>query len=145
MENEDKGLDGSGIHTLSIRLLEETYQRVKNLCERNEWGEEEGLQIVLATGVAYMDNERTFSRWEWQDSSAELLRLARLAAERDAMYSVMKFRAFECSQAKQTLEFNVTGLRGLNAMAGATIQRLTEENQQLKAELGRPNPNARRS
>lgn len=135
MEDQDKIFEGSAVHEFSVRLLKEAYQRLKDLCENNKWSEEEGLRIILSNGIAYIENERTFSRWDQQDSNAEMLRLARLAAERDAMYSVMKFRAFECSQAKQTLEFNVTGLRGLNNMAYATIDHLREENEHLKAEL----------
>ena len=118
-------------------MLEETYQEFLALCRENNWSEEEGWQIVCANGVAYLKNERDFSRWQDEKRDEELLRLARYGNDMNAAYSVMKFRAFNYRQATQTLEFNVTGLRGLLAHAEATIDRLRAENEQLKAELAR--------
>jgi len=124
-------------HTVTFSLLEETYQEFLDLCHANSWNEEEGLQMVFANGVAYLKNEREFSKWSGDDRNADFVRLARYANDRNAMYSVMKFRAFNYLQDMQKLEFNVAGLRGSLAHTEATIDRLRAENEQLKAELAK--------
>ncbi len=135
MENDEELFAGAKNHPVAFSLLEETYQEFQALCRQNGWSEEEDLLTVFANGVAYLKNERDFSRWNGQDRDAELLRLARYGNDMNAGYSVMKFRAFNYRQAVQTLEFNVTGLRGLLAHAEATIERLRAENERLKTEL----------
>lgn len=98
-------------------------------------GEREGAQVVFANGIAYLRNEREFSRWSDENRDEELLWLVRYGNDMNAAYSIMKLRAFNYRQATQTLEFNVTGLQGLLAHAEATIERLRAENDQLKQEL----------
>ncbi len=137
MENDEELFKGAEKRAVAFSLLEETYQEFQALCRENGWSEEEGLLNVFANGIAYLKNERDFSRWNSQARDAELLRLARYGNEMYAGYSVMKFHAFTYLQAVQTLEFNVTGLRGMQAHAEATIERLRAENEQLKAELAK--------
>jgi hypothetical protein len=137
MENDEELFAGAKTHAVAFALLEETYQECMTLCQENGWNEEEGLLTVFANGLAYLKNERDFSRWSHQDRDAELLRLARYGNDMNAGYSVMKFRAFSYRQAVQTLEFNVTGLHGLLAHAEATINRLRAENENLRAELAK--------
>ncbi len=135
MENDEELFAGAKNHAVAFSLLEETYQEFLTLCQENGWSEEEGLLNVFANGIAYVKNERDFSRWNGQDRDAEILRIARYGNDMNAAYSIMKFRAYTYRQAVQTLEFNVTGLRGLLAHAEATIERLRAENEHLKAEL----------
>lgn len=138
MSSDDEELfEGAANHAVTFSILEETYQEFIALCRENAWSEEEGLQIIFANGVAYLKNEREFSRWRNEKRDEELLRLARYGNDMNGAYSVMKFRAFSYRQATQALEFNVTGLRGLLAHAEATIDRLHAENEQLKAELAK--------
>lgn len=136
-EEEEKAFAGAENRSIAFPLLKETYLEFLERRKENGWEEEEGLQIVFAHGLAYLRNEREFSRWEHQNCDEEVTRLAKYANQMSAQYSVMKFRAFNCFQAKQTLEFNVTGLRGLYAHATASIDRLRSENEQLKAELAK--------
>lgn len=132
---DDQFFEGATNHTAKFALLEETYQEFLTLCHQNQWREEEGAQVVFANGIAYLKNERDFSRWKDEKRDEELLRLARYGNDMNAAYSIMKFRAFNYRQATQTLEFNVTGLQGLLAHAEATIERLRTENERLKQEL----------
>lgn len=133
--DDEKLFEGAANHAAAFSMLEETYQEFLALCRENQWSEEEGAQVVFANGIAYLKNEREFSRWRDENRDAELLRLARYGNDMNAAYSIMKFRAFTYRQATQTLEFNVTGLRGLLAHAEATIERLRAENERLKQEL----------
>ncbi len=135
MEGDDKLFEGAASHAVTFPVLEETFQELLTLCRENGWSEDEGLRIVFANGLAYLKNEREFSRWNGQARDAEALRLAKYANEMSSMYAVMKFRAFNYREAMQTLEFNVTGLRGLLDHAHVTMDRLRTENAQLKAEL----------
>lgn len=137
MEGDDKLFAGAANHAVTFPVLEETFQELLTLCCENGWSEDEGLRIVFANGLAYLKNEREFSRWNGQAGDAEALRLAKYANEMNSMYAVMKFRAFNYRAAMQTLEFNVAGLRGLLAHTEATIERLRAENEQLKAELAK--------
>jgi len=137
MDNDEKLFAGAASHALTFSLLEETYQEFLALCHENDWSQEEGLLIVFANGLAYLKNERDFSRWNGQNRDDEMRRLARYGNEMNAMYSVMKFRAFNYREAVRTLEFNVTGLRGMFDHAEATIERLRAENERLKTEPAR--------
>lgn len=135
-EDDERLFHGAANHAVTFSVLEETYRESLALCRENKWSEEEGLQTIFANGVAYLKNEREFSRWR-DTRDKELLRLARYGNDMNAAYSVMKFRAFNYRQATQTLEFNVTGLQGLLAHAEATIDRLRAENEQLKRDLAK--------
>ncbi|MCL4393755.1 MAG: hypothetical protein M1482_02905 [Chloroflexi bacterium] len=135
MEKDEELFAGAERRAVTFSLLEETYQEFMTLCQANGWSEEEGLPTVFANGIAYLKNERDFSLWNGQDRDAEMLRLARYGNDMYAGYSIMKFRAFTYHQDMQTLEFNVTGLRGLLALSEATVERLRAENERLKADL----------
>jgi hypothetical protein len=134
---EDEMFAGASNHTITFSLLEETYQEFLALCRDKGWSEAEGLPLVFATGVAYLKNEREFSRWDGDDRNAEFIRLARYANERNAMYSVMKFYAYNYLQDAQKLEMQVTGLRGLLASTQAALERVRAENARLQAELAK--------
>lgn len=132
---EDEMFANASDHTITFALLEETYQEFLALCRENGWNEAEGLPLVFATGIAYLKNEREFSRWNGDDRATEFIRLARYANERNAMYSVMKFYAYNYLQDVQKLETQVTGLRGLLASTQAALERERAENARLRAEL----------
>lgn len=132
---EDEMFAGASNRTITFALLEETYQEFLALCRENGWSEAEGLPLVFATGIAYLKNEREFSRWNGDDRAADFIRLARYANERNAMYSVMKFYAYNYLQDVQKLETQVTGLRGLLASTQAALERERAENARLRAEL----------
>ncbi len=120
---EDEMLAGASNRAITFSLLEETYQEFLALCRDKGWSEAEGLPLVFATGVAYLKNEREFSRWDGDD--------------RNAMYSVMKFYAYNYLQDAHKLEMQVTGLRGLLASTQAALERVRAENARLQAELAK--------
>ena len=135
MEGDEQLFEGAKSHQVGFALLEETYQEFLALCQANRWNEEEGLLNVFVNGIAYLKNERDFSRWNGRSRDDEMLRLARYGNDMNAAYSIMKFRAFTYRQDVQTLEFNLTGVRGLLALSESTLEKLRAENERLKAEL----------
>lgn len=121
---------------VQIPMLEETYQDILRLCRENGWEEEEGLRTVLAYGLGYLQGERELVRLnaDGADLAAELQAKVEELSGYQSMYAVMKFKAFRLLQVARTLEMNVTGLRGELGLSKATIPRLRQQIEELKAE-----------
>ena len=138
-EEDEKLFVGGEAHPVTFNLTEESYRRFGAMRDENGWKEAEGLQIVFAHGLAYLSNEREFSRWENADPQfkADFVRLAKRASDFDSMYVVMKYRAYVYRQDVKTLEMHESSLEGQVQNAYLLIDRLREQVKELEMEIER--------
>ena len=145
---------GAKSRKVEIEMLEETYQDALKLAVEAGWDEKEALLGVFTYGVAYLRNQLTQSRVMDGDAShtATTEDLIKRCMELEAMYSVLKFRAYGLAKDRQILELNIAGLRPDNEgmrqrllqyreqvdSLQSEIKRLRQENEQLKAALSQP-------
>jgi chromosome segregation ATPase len=128
---------GTAATTVTIGLLEEEVDQVRELVTAEQWEPDEALHTVFAAGLAYLRGERTLRAAAAGDQAAELERLLRQLMACESRYAVMKYRAFTLQEEKQTLAFKVTGLEGENRMGEAALWRLQREAEERRAELER--------
>jgi hypothetical protein len=96
---------------VEVELLSETVEAVHRLAAENEWEDAEGWRAVIGAGLGYL-------------------------AQVESMYAVLKFRTFGFLKDNQTLEFHAAALRTSVKALEMTVDRLREENERLKAEIG---------
>jgi len=128
--------EGAAAAQVSIALLEDEVRRAEELIRANGWQREEGMHILFANGLAYLEGTARLRQAEGSDgTTAELERLTRELIDMQSKYAVMKFRAFTLDQAKQALEMNVTGLEAENRASGRRIWKFRADEEQLKNEI----------
>lgn len=132
LETETDLFEGVEERTVSISLLAETYTKLEELCQKNAWGIGEGLLIVLMNGLAGLTNKYKLTSHSTQQGITNLEEAVQELNQYRAMYSVMKFKAFQLLQIARTLEMNVAALRNANRGLKGTVQRLRRENERLK-------------
>jgi hypothetical protein len=103
---------------MKLMLLDEQWREIQSVCAENEWSLEEGLRILLANGLAYLQHRMQNDSIETKQTILDI----------SAQYSVMKFRTFQFMQAAQTLDMK------LNA-AQSELKMLRQINEQLRTEL----------
>jgi len=128
---------GVSATSVQVPLLEETLSKAKALIEQEKWDEQEGLQIIFANGLYYLRGERTVGRLSCDHDALarEVERLTEELMDVHSMYAVMKFRAYTLSEAKQALEFNVTGLEVENRWSTARLWQFRADEEQMQKEL----------
>ena len=128
---------GVSATTVVVPLLEETLRNARALIEEQKWDEQEGLQIIFANGLYYLRGERSLGVLNCDDDALarEVERLTRDLMDMHSMYAVMKFRAYTLSEAKQALEFNVTGLETENRWSTARLWQFRADEEQMQKEL----------
>lgn len=130
--------EGVAAAQVSIALLEEEVRRAEELITANGWPRDEGMHIIFANGLAYLEGSaRLRQATESEGVSEEVERLTRELMDMHSKYAVMKFRAFSLDQAKQVLEMNVTGLEAENRASGSRIWKFREDEERLKGEVSR--------
>jgi len=136
-ETETTLFDGVTTREVTVSLLEETYQQLLELFRAQKWDEAEGWRTVMAHGLAALRAQALLADVPADDSdlASQLTRVSQELAKYQAMYAVMKFKAFQLRQVAQTLEMNVAGLRNAEGAFRGTVARLREENEALKAEM----------
>ncbi len=107
---------------LEMTVLDGMWRDIQALCAENDWSLEEGLRIVLANGLAYLQHRM-------QDDSIEA---KRAILDLSGQYAVMKFRAFQFMQAAQTLDMKLNGTRGELEL----LRRANEDLRALAFEVG---------
>lgn len=133
---------GMATETVELSLSNEMVAQTQELAKENGWDEDEAYRIVFANGLAYLSGQRRLRGLEGvlDDGAAVTGELKRLLSELmdvQSKYAVMKFRAFTLDQAKQVLEFNVTGLRGENRLSAWRLQKFREDEELLRTEIAR--------
>jgi septal ring factor EnvC (AmiA/AmiB activator) len=128
---------GASATTVEVPLLEETLRDAKGLIEEQKWDEKEGLQIIFANGLYYLRGERNLGSLNCNDDALarEVERLTEELMDMHSKYAVMKFRAYALNEAKQALEFNVTGLDTENRWASARLWQFRADEERMQKEL----------
>ena len=128
---------GASATSVQVSLLEETLRNAKALIEEQKWDEQEGLQIIFANGLYYLRGERSLGRLSCDHDALarEVERLTEELMDMHSKYAVMKFRAYALNEAKQALEFNVTGLETENRWSTARLWQFRADEEQMQKEL----------
>jgi cell division protein FtsB len=128
---------GASTVTIEVPLLKETLRDAKPLIEEQKWSEQEGLQIIFANGLYYLRGERQLQHLPARTDglAAEVERLTTELMDMHSKYAVMKFRAYTLNEAKQALEFNVTGLETENRWSTARLWQFRADEEQMQKEL----------
>jgi cell division protein FtsB len=123
---------------VEVELLSETVEAVHRLAAENEWEDAEGWRAVIGAGLGYLRGERVLQALSGADrfSARDLERLLNRLAQVESMYAVLKFRTFGFLKDNQTFEFHAAALRTSVKALEMTVDRLREENERLKAEIG---------
>jgi hypothetical protein len=128
---------GVSATTVEVPVLEETLRNATALIEQEKWNETEGLQIIFANGLYYLRGEKQLQGilGGTDGLTAEVERLSRDLMDMHSMYAVMKYRAYTLSEAKQALEFNVTGLEVENRWSASRLWQFRADQEQMQKEL----------
>lgn len=128
---------GVSATTVEVPLLKETLRDARALIEEQKWDETEGLQIILANGLYYLRGEKQLQGLSGGTDglAAEVERLSRDLMDMHSMYAVMKYRAYTLSEAKQALEFNVTGLETENRWSTSRLWQFRADEERMQKEL----------
>jgi hypothetical protein len=102
---------------IKLTLLEDLWQDLQTLCAENGWSVEEGLRIVLGSGLAYLRRRSDEGSLEAKHAYLDL----------SAQYTVMKFRTFQFMQAAQVLDMKLNVAQGELAQLRAINERLRAE------------------
>jgi hypothetical protein len=127
--------------TLQIEVLKETYDEIMRVLLENEWEREEGLRIMLLSGLGYLDAKERLAQINRApgnadgESSRHLDTLVNDLASYHQQYSVMKFKAFKLYKVNQVLEFNISGLRETERMWEAWAARMRKQHSELQTEV----------
>jgi len=128
---------GASTVTIEVLLLKETLRDAKPLIDEQKWSEQEGLQIIFANGLYYLRGERQLQHLPagTDGLAAEVERLTTELMDMHSKYAVMKFRAYTLNEAKQALEFNVTGLETENRWSTARLWQFRADEERMQKEL----------
>ena len=119
--------EGTSVHTVELKLLEETYQRAIELAKANGWPEEEALLTVFAHGLATLQGE-----WQQAEGSDDVESLRRRLSSLDGMYSVMKFRTFTLTQENQRMAMALSAYQQEHPALMRLVERLRSELEDAK-------------
>ena len=135
-QEEDPLFAGMAPERVEITLTADTVAEGERLIQQNGWADE-GWRIILAYGISYLKAQG--DRLTLTEGEAEPQNLTDRYMKLDAMYSVMKYRAYCLNQDNRVLELHTSGLRGENralqdlaARLRAEIATLKEENRRLR-------------
>jgi hypothetical protein len=120
---------------VEVELLAETLEKARQVFAANGWDEAEGLRIALATGIGKLNVDQTLPD-EDLASPDTLQGLSDRMMQLESLYAVMKYRAFHLMKDNQILEIQNNALRNTIRALEGTMQRLHDENLELKDRLG---------
>jgi chromosome segregation ATPase len=128
---------GTSATTVEVPLLEETLRDARALIEGEKWDEQEGQQIIFANGLYHLRGERSLGRLSCDHDALarEVERLMEELMDMHSKYAVMKFRAYTLNEAKQALEFNVSGLDTENRWSTARLWQFRADEERMQNEL----------
>jgi chromosome segregation ATPase len=129
---EQHFFEGAEVVTLQIKVLQETYQDMLSVIQRNGWEVEEGLRILLTLGLGYAQG-----RYLLQADDEQRARLADRLTNLESVAAVMKFRTFSFMRDNQVLEMRMNALQTSVQGLQGVIQRLRPERDALQEEVER--------
>ncbi len=124
---------------LQVTLMRETWETIRPVIEENSWKINDGLIILLTTGMAYLRAERALQVAQGIDdlSKEDVRKLLERLAVIEARYASIKNFAFSIMRDHRTLEMRFTPLEIEHRAFKNMLWPLREENESLKREVAR--------
>jgi cell division septum initiation protein DivIVA len=134
-ETETHFFDNMSQQEVTLIVMNDILGVVRQLAGKPSMSQDEAFRFVIATGLAYIDGEQALRATSESDCAQELARVSKQMTDYYAQYAVMKFKAFSLLKVARILELNVAGLRPMEQGLRGVVERLRDENKQLKAEI----------
>jgi hypothetical protein len=136
---EHRFFDGDEQVKVEVILMRETWDDLLKAIEENGWKQNEGLIILLTTGMAFLRAERALSVPQGTAglSSAEIKKLLDRLTVVEARYASIKNFAFDVMRDHRTLELRSAPMERENLALQNLVRPLRRENDALKAEVKR--------
>jgi hypothetical protein len=136
---EHRFFDGDEQVKVEVILMRETWDDLLKVIEENGWKPNEGLIILLATGMAFLKAERALSVPQGAAglSSAEIKKLLDRLTVVEARYASIKNFAFDVMRDHRTLELRSAPIEREYLAFRNMVWPLRRENDALKAEVER--------
>ncbi len=131
--------EGAGQITVEVTMMQDTWEDIQALLERNGWAQNEGLLMLLGTGLAYLRAEQalTITGGAAGLREAEIRKLLDRLLEIEARFAAMKNFTFWMMRDHQAMELKYVAIERLGVGHQRLAERLRAENQALKAEVER--------
>ena len=131
--------DGLETRTVTLEVLEETYQEVLTVARENGWSENEAPLVILANGLAYLRGRQQIAELARNGADEhvleELNKTVRQLMQESSRYAVLKFKAFRMSQDNEALEMHESALNAENLMLRNRIEEFREDEERLKTRI----------
>lgn len=122
--------------TFEVTLMRETYDQIQTLMTEHNWQPNEGLIILLTTGIAYLRGERalTITGNEGEYNPADLKKLLERSISIESKYAAIRNFAFSLMRDHRTLEIKFDPVERECHALRTLVTQLRAENDALKAE-----------
>jgi len=121
--------------TLEITVASATAHEIERVIAENSWERDEGLRLILGSGLGYVKGEKTLKAVEAGTMTAQdLHKLVSRMMETESRMAVLRFRAFELERANQNWELSTGAIQNERMGLHGVVHRLREEIAALKAE-----------
>jgi len=136
---EHRFFEGAEQVKVEVTLMRETWDDLLKMMEENGWKQNEGLIILLTTGMAFLRAERALSVSQGTAglSGDEIKKLLDRLTVVEARYASIKNFAFDVMRDHRTLELRAAPMERENLALHNLVWPLRRENDALKAEVQR--------
>ncbi len=124
---------------IQVTLMRETWDELQQVIEENDWKLNEGLIVLLTTGMAFLKAERALAvtQGTGEFSAEEIQKLLDRQMVIEARYASIKNFAFDLMRDHRTLELRYAPLEREYLAFRNMVWPLRRENDALRAELAR--------
>lgn len=128
-----------GMVSITMSITAEMAAQIKALAEQQGWPEADAYVATLASGIGAFKEARARDLLQEDSETArdELDLLVKRMRQMETQYAVMKFRTWNFLQAYQASAMSQGALENRATGLALTVDRLREENEQLKQRLAR--------
>lgn len=125
--------------TVTVTLMQDTWDDIQSLLDENDWEQNEGLLVLLTTGMAFLRAERALaaSAGSAGPRDAEVRKLLKRLIGIESRFAAMKSFAFSMMRDHQAMELKYVAVERTGISNQALSDRLRAENEMLKAEIER--------
>lgn len=136
---EQRFFQGAEQVKVEVVLMRETWDELLALIQENEWTPNEGLVILLATGMAFHKGERALNVTQGADglSAEDVKKLLDRQMVIEARYASIKNFAFDIMRDHRVIEMKHAPIEREYLHYKAMVWPLQSENEALKAEVAR--------
>lgn len=136
---ERQFFDGAEQVKVAVTLMRETWDDLLKVIEENEWKPNEGLIILLTTGMAYLNAERALSVSQGAAdlSGEEVKKLLDRLMVTEARYASIKNFTFDIMRDHRILEIKYVPIERGYLNYKRMVLSLEKDNEALRAEVTR--------